>query len=99
MAVIISCSGNRNKPESKELNKSATIEDMTVKEWSKPYRNWNYYPELVIPSNPGIKGFEAIKMMDVKNIAQLFKLVYLSLSLNIPSQSLASRISENTLIS
>jgi predicted GH43/DUF377 family glycosyl hydrolase len=71
MSFILSCSGNRNKPESKELNKSAKIEDMTIKEWSESFRNWNYYPELVIPSNPDIKGFETIKMTDVPTVFQL----------------------------
>jgi len=71
IAVIISCSGFRNKPESKEMNKSATIDDKTVKEWSKSYRNWHYYPELVIPSNPDIKSFEEVKMTDVPTVFQL----------------------------
>lgn len=42
-----------------------------VKEWSEPYRNWHYHPELVIPPNPDVAGFENIKMTDVPTVFQI----------------------------
>lgn len=71
MAVILSCSGDRNKQGSKESDKLETIDDKTVKEWSDPYRNWHYYPDLVIPSNPGIMGFEEVNVTDVPTVFQM----------------------------
>ena len=50
---------------------SFKIDDDTVKKWSKPYRNWYYYPDLVIPSKPNIKGYEDVKMTDVPTVFQL----------------------------
>jgi len=44
---------------------SATIGANTVEQWSRPYRNWHYYPDHVIPAKPKIKGFENIRMTDV----------------------------------
>lgn len=43
----------------------------SISEWSKPYRNWHYYPDLVIPSNPDIPGFEEVKMTDVPTVFQI----------------------------
>ena len=51
--------------------KSTTIDSKTLKKWSEPYRNWHYYPELVIPDKPNIKGFENIKLTDVPTVFQL----------------------------
>jgi len=50
---------------------SMTIDANTVKRWSRPYRNWYYYPDHVIPARPGIKGFEDIRMTDVPTVFQL----------------------------
>jgi hypothetical protein len=43
----------------------------TVRKWAAPYRGWHYYPDHVIPSKPGIKGFEDVYMTDVPTIYQL----------------------------
>ena len=42
-----------------------------IKKWSESFRNWNYYPDLVIPPNPQIKGFEDVMMTDVPTVFQL----------------------------
>ncbi|MGL1891414.1 MAG: hypothetical protein OCD02_07275 [Spirochaetaceae bacterium] len=47
------------------------IDKKTVKKWSEPFRYWHYYPSYVIPGNPGIKGHEDIKMVDVPTVYQL----------------------------
>ena len=54
-----------------EPKKSPEIDHKTVKEWSKPYRNWHYHPDLVIQAKPDIKGFEDVKMTDVPTVLQL----------------------------
>ena len=50
---------------------SATIDANTIEQWSRPYRNWHYYPDHVIPAKPDIKGFENVKMTDVPTVFQL----------------------------
>jgi predicted GH43/DUF377 family glycosyl hydrolase len=50
---------------------SMTIDELTVKEWSEPYRNWHYYPDHVIPAQPNIKGFEDVNKTDVPTIFQI----------------------------
>ncbi len=37
---------------------SMAIDPTTMRQWSAPYRGWHYYPDHVIPSKPGIEGFE-----------------------------------------
>ncbi len=51
--------------------KPIKFDDKTIKEWSKPYRNWHYHPNLVIPAKPGIKGFEDVSMTDVPTVFQI----------------------------
>lgn len=51
--------------------KSAKIDLETVRQWSAPYRGWHYSPDHVIPAQPGIKGFEDIRMTDVPTVFQL----------------------------
>lgn len=46
-------------------------EAQTNYEWSEPYRNWHYHPDLVIPSNPDIPGYEEVKMTDVPTVFQI----------------------------
>ncbi len=44
---------------------SWTIDELTVKEWSEPYRNWHYYPDHVIPAGP--KGsYNEVFSSDIK---------------------------------
>lgn len=47
------------------------IDPDNVKTWSAPYRNWHYHPELVIPPDPDIPGFEDIHMTDVPTVFQI----------------------------
>ncbi|MBT4399994.1 MAG: hypothetical protein HN936_15425 [Bacteroidetes bacterium] len=35
------------------------------------YRNWHYHPDLVIPPNPDIPGFDEVKMTDVPAVFQI----------------------------
>jgi predicted GH43/DUF377 family glycosyl hydrolase len=53
------------------VTNATTIDDATVQKWSDPYRDWHYYPELVIPANPGIPGFDEVRMTDVPTVFQL----------------------------
>lgn len=39
--------------------------------WSAPYRGWYYHPNHIIPSTPGIAGFEDVHMVDVPTVYQL----------------------------
>jgi hypothetical protein len=50
---------------------SEPIDEKTLKEWSAPYRNWHYYPDLVIPARPDIPGIEGVKMTDVPTVFQV----------------------------
>lgn len=47
------------------------IDADTLRQWSAPYRNWHHHPELVIPAQPGIKGHEDIKAVDVPTVYQI----------------------------
>ena len=53
------------------VSQEVKISDEKIGEWSEPYRNWQYYPGLVIPSNPDIYGFEDVKMTDVPTVFQI----------------------------
>jgi predicted GH43/DUF377 family glycosyl hydrolase len=57
--------------ESTESEKSLKIADETIKKWSKPFRNWHYHPDLVIPAKPDIKGFEDVNKTDVPTVFQI----------------------------
>lgn len=48
-----------------------TIDSATVAKWSAPYRNWTYYPNHVIASDPKIPGYESFKNTDVPTVYQL----------------------------
>ena len=43
----------------------------SVSEWSEPFRNWHYHPNLVIPPNPDIPGYEDVEMTDVPTVFQI----------------------------
>ncbi len=47
------------------------IPDRTVLAWSAPYRGWWYYPELVIPAEPKIPGYEAFTGTDCPTVYQI----------------------------
>lgn len=47
-----------------------TIDAETVRQWSAPYRGWQYYPDHVIPAKPNIKGFESVQKTDVPTVFQ-----------------------------
>jgi predicted GH43/DUF377 family glycosyl hydrolase len=47
------------------------IDSLTLAEWSKPYRNWHYYPDPVIPSDYKIPGAEKFHSYDVPIVYQL----------------------------
>jgi len=49
----------------------AAIDTATLAAWSAPYRNWHYYPELIIPAEPGIEGFPDVHMVDCPTIYQI----------------------------
>ncbi len=48
-----------------------TIGPNIVKQWSAPYRGWDYLPDHVIPAKPNIKGFDDVHMTDVPTVFQL----------------------------
>lgn len=50
---------------------SSVIDDEIVKQWSAPYRGWQYYPDHVIAPKPTIKGIEGIRATDVPTVFQL----------------------------
>jgi predicted GH43/DUF377 family glycosyl hydrolase len=50
---------------------SSTIDSVTIKKWSAPYRNWHYQPNYVISKNPNIKDFEGFGGTDVPTVFQL----------------------------
>ncbi|HUT94166.1 MAG TPA: hypothetical protein VMY37_32195 [Thermoguttaceae bacterium] len=39
--------------------------------WSAPYRNWHYWPDHVIPSEPKIEGYEPFHSTDCPTVFQL----------------------------
>jgi predicted GH43/DUF377 family glycosyl hydrolase len=48
-----------------------TIDPATIDNWSKPYRNWHYYSDPVIPSDYKIPGMEDFKNFDVAIVYQI----------------------------
>ena len=49
---------------------NAPIDQDTMNKWAEPYRNWYYYPDHVISSNPNIAGFESFKNTDCPTVFQ-----------------------------
>ncbi len=47
------------------------IDRKTLDRWIAPYRDWNYYPAHVIPSQPQIPGYEEFHNADVPCVFQL----------------------------
>ncbi len=47
------------------------VDAQTVKRWSAPYRNWHYWPDYVIPAQPGIPGHADFHSTDVPTVYQL----------------------------
>ena len=47
------------------------IDASTVAQWSAPYRNWHYWPDHVIPSEPRIPGHESFRNTDCPCVFQL----------------------------
>jgi len=47
------------------------IDRALLDRWAAPYRGWHYWPEHVIPSQPGIPGHEAFHNTDVPCVYQL----------------------------
>jgi hypothetical protein len=50
---------------------AAAIDLATLDRWSAPYRCWHYWPQHVIPEEPGIPGHEAFRNPDVPTVFQL----------------------------
>ena len=76
LCFIKSATGNINEVYDKNYEYVASrsqneINENIVKQWSKPYRNWHYYPDYVIPASPNITGFENVKMTDVPTVFKL----------------------------
>ncbi|MFB6138410.1 MAG: hypothetical protein ABEJ42_08775 [Halobacteriaceae archaeon] len=44
------------------------IDDETVAAWTAPFTDWYYYPEHVIPSAPGVAGFEDVTRTDIPTV-------------------------------
>ncbi len=70
-SVGFSCTSNTNQHDNEALQKSLKIDVKTIKEWSATFRDWHYYPDLVIPALPDIEDFENIVMTDVPTVFQL----------------------------
>ena len=49
----------------------AAIDAATLDAWSAKFRNWHYWPDHVIPANPGIEGFPDIQGTDVPTVYQI----------------------------
>jgi predicted GH43/DUF377 family glycosyl hydrolase len=64
--LCLGCQTRDGGPEDR-----AEMDEITIRKWSEPFRNWHYYPDLIIPANPGIEGFEDVKMTDVPTVFQV----------------------------
>lgn len=71
LAVMLSSTCTQKKNDQMEIDQTKTIDAKTVAAWSEPFKNWHYHPELVIPANPGIRGFEEVRMTDVPTVFQI----------------------------
>jgi hypothetical protein len=58
-------------PEPDLASRPLSIDRPTLDRWSAPYRNWHYWPEHVVSSEPKIPGYEGFKNTDVPCIYQL----------------------------
>ena len=47
------------------------IDAGTVEAWSKKFLGWHYYPDHVIRPNPGIKGYDKVRMVDCPTVFQI----------------------------
>ncbi len=48
-----------------------SINQATIDKWSKPYRNWHYWPEHLITAEPKVPGHEDFKNTDCPCVFQL----------------------------
>ena len=53
------------------IAEDTTIDRATLDQWSAPYRDWYYYPDHVIGSDPAIPGYEAFDNTDVPTVYQI----------------------------
>lgn len=71
LAVFLAGACGNNQGRETDARVTASIDARTVSAWSEPYRNWHYYPDLVIPAIPEIRGFEGVRMTDVPTVFQI----------------------------
>jgi predicted GH43/DUF377 family glycosyl hydrolase len=70
-ALMAGCSNRGEQQTGILAAPPVNIDESTVKKWSEPYRNWHYYPDHVIPAQPGIMGFEDVSKTDVATVFQI----------------------------
>ncbi|MCB0689085.1 MAG: hypothetical protein KDC53_21250 [Saprospiraceae bacterium] len=73
ISIVIGFSALQMGTQERSVKNGSQIDPETIKKWSQPYRNWYYYPDYVIAPNPGIPGFDSIKLTDVPTVYQLDK--------------------------
>lgn len=49
----------------------AAIDEETIREWTEPFRGWHYYPDYVVPPEPGIEGYEDVYRTDIPTVYRL----------------------------
>jgi hypothetical protein len=69
--VTLSLAGYGLLAAEESKNDSVAIDAATLNAWAAPYRNWHYYPDHVIASEPNIPGHETFKNTDVPCVYQL----------------------------
>ena len=50
---------------------NAALDFAAIDRWSQKFRNWHYWPDHVIPADPGIEGFPGILGTDVPTVYQI----------------------------
>ena len=50
---------------------SHIIDTVILDQWADPYRNWHYWPDHIIVSEPKIPGYESFKNTDVPCVYQI----------------------------
>jgi len=54
----------------KKADDAAKIDDVTLKQWSAPYRGWHYWPEPVVPEKPHVPGLDKFQNTDCPCVFQ-----------------------------
>jgi Glycosyl hydrolases family 32 N-terminal domain len=69
--LILLCTWASTASAPQAVASTPEIDPATLNAWAAPYRDWQYWPEHVIPAAPKIPGFEKFQSTDAPCVYQL----------------------------